>query len=81
MPELPEKARSIGEAEARRKLVEIYLASIGAAQLREIVKLFGWPPELTQRTVTWLVQNGLLKDGLSHPQASGEWLALPELIE
>ena len=81
MPELPEKARPIGEAEARRKLVEIYLASVGAAQLREIVKLFGWPPELTQRTVTWLVQNKLLKDDLSHPQASGEWLALPELID
>jgi hypothetical protein len=81
MPELPEKARPIGEAEARRKLVEIYLASVGATQLREIVKLFGWPNELTQRTVTWLVQNKLLKDGLSHPQASGEWLALPELID
>ena len=81
MPELPEKARPIGEAEARRKLVEIYLASVGAAQLREIVKLFGWPPELTQRTVMWLVQNKLLKDDLSHPQASGEWLALPELID
>jgi len=81
MPELPEKARPIGEAEARRKLVEIYLASVGAAQLREIVKLFGWPPELTQRTVTWLVQNKLLKDGLSHLQAGGEWLALPELID
>ena len=81
MPELPEKARPIGEAEARRKLVEIYLASVGATQLREIVKLFGWPNELTQRTVSWLVQNKLLKDGLSHPQAGGEWLALPELIE
>ena len=81
MPELPEKARPIGEAEARRKLVEIYLASVGAAQLREIVKLFGWPPELTQRTVMWLVQNKLLKDDLSHPQASGEWLALPELTD
>ena len=81
MPELPEKARPIGEAEARRKLVETFLASVGAAQMREIVKLFGWPPELTQRTAAWLVQNGLLKDGLAHPQASGEWLALPELID
>ena len=37
--------------------------------MRELVKLFGWPPELTQRTVAWLVQNGrLVKDGLAHPQ-------------
>ena len=81
MLELPERARSIGEAEARRKLVELYLASVGTTQVREIIKLFGWTPELTQRTVTWLVQNGLLKDRLSHPQMSGEWVALPELAE
>jgi hypothetical protein len=81
MPELPEKARSIGEAEARRKLVQLYLASIGAAQVRDVIKLFGWLPELAQRTVASLVQNGILKDGLSHPQMSGEWLALPELVE
>jgi hypothetical protein len=79
MPELPEKARTIGEAEARRKLVQLYLASVGAAQIRDLVKLFGWPAELTQRTVTWLVQNSLVMDDLSHPQMSGEWLALPEL--
>jgi hypothetical protein len=80
MPELPEQARSIGEAEARRKLVELYLTSIGSAQVRDVVRLFGWLPELAQRTVTWLVQTGTLMDGLSHPQMSGEWLALPELV-
>lgn len=81
MPELQEKARSIGEAEARQKLVEVYLASVGAAQMREVVRLFGWPPELTQRTVTWLVRNGIIKDGLSHPQMSGEWMGVPELVD
>jgi len=81
MPELPEKARSIGEAEARRKLVELYLASVGAVQVRDLIRLFGWPPELTHRTVAWLVQNGILKDDLSHLQMSGEWLALAELVE
>ena len=81
MPELPEKARSIGEAQARRKLVELYLSSVGAAQIRDVARLFGWPPELTQRTVTWLAQNGFLNEGLSHPQMGGEWLALPELVD
>jgi hypothetical protein len=80
MPELPEKARPIGEAEARQKLVKVYLASVGATQMREVVRLFGWPPELTQRTTSWLVENGLMRDGLSHPQMSGEWMALPELV-
>jgi hypothetical protein len=81
MPDLPEKARPIGEAEARRKLVERYLISVGAAQIRDVVRLFGWPPDLTLRTVTWLVQNGLVKAGLSHSQLSGEWLAVPELVD
>lgn len=80
MPELPENARPIGEADARRKLVELYLASVGAAQVRDVIRLFGWTPELAQRTVTWLVQKGFVKDGLSHPQMNGEWLGLPELI-
>ena len=81
MPELPDQARPIGEAEARRKLVEAYLVSVGTTQVREIVKLFGWPSDLTQRAVAWLVQNGRVNDGLSHPQLNGEWLALPELID
>jgi len=81
MPELPEKARSIGEAEARQKLVELYFASVGAAQVRDVIRLFGWPPELAKRTVARLVQNGFLKDSISHPQMAGEWVALPELVD
>ncbi len=80
MPELAEQARPIGEAEARRKLAMLYMASVGAAQNRDLTRLFGWPLDLTQRTVSWLVQNGILKDGLTHAQLSGEWLALPELV-
>ncbi len=51
MPELPEKARPIGEAEARQKLVELYPGLGWGGQLRESIRLFGWPPELAQRTV------------------------------
>jgi Winged helix DNA-binding domain len=80
MPDLPDQARPIGEAEARQKLVELYLASVGAAQIRDVIKLFGWLPDLTQRTVTALVKNGQVKEGLSHPQMKGDWMALPELV-
>ena len=31
-PDLPEKARRIGESRARKKLLELYLNSVGAAQ-------------------------------------------------
>ncbi len=81
MPELPDQARPIGEAEARRKLVELYLASLGATQIRELVKLFGWPPNLAQRTVAGLAQSGSLVEHVVHPKSSGEWVALPELVD
>jgi hypothetical protein len=79
MPELAEQARQIGEAEARQKLVGFYFASVGAAQIRDVTKLFGWPPELVKRTLDKLVQKGELVES-DHPQKPGSWLALPELI-
>ena len=81
MPELPERARLIGEAEARRKLVELYFASVGTAQVRDVTRRFGWPPELVKRTIARLVQAGFVTDDVSHPQTAGEWLALPELVD
>ncbi|MCX6039445.1 MAG: winged helix DNA-binding domain-containing protein [Chloroflexi bacterium] len=80
MPELPEQARQIGEAEARQKLVGLYFASVGAAQIRDVTKLFGWPPELVKRTVERLVQAGILVEA-GHPQKLGLWLVLPELVD
>ena len=80
MPELPETARAVGEAEARRKLVELYFRSLGAAQTRDVAKLFSWPPELAARAVARLVQEGFLRDGVTHPQMAGEWLTLAGLV-
>jgi hypothetical protein len=80
MPELPEQARWIGEAEARQKLVEVYFASVGASQLRGVIKLFGWAPELVKRTVEKLVWSKKLVEA-GYPQKPGIWLALPELVD
>jgi len=79
MPELAGKARRIGEAEARQKLVELYFASVGAAQLRDVTRLFGWPPELVRRTLEKLLQKGDLVEA-DHPQHPGLWLALPVFV-
>jgi hypothetical protein len=79
MPELQEQARPIGESEARQKLAGLYFASVGAAQLRDVSKLFSWPPELVRRTVERLVQKGELVEA-EHPQMAGGWLVLPELV-
>lgn len=77
-PDLPERARTISESQARTKLLELYFASIGAAQLRDVVKLFGWRKEVAERAVNRLVeQNSLVK--VRHPGHEGEWLAIPEV--
>lgn len=78
-PELPEQARSIGEAEARARLTELYFQSVGAAQARDVAKLFGWPVQLVSRTLSGLVQNGLLAEGVTRQDRKGEWYALAGL--
>lgn len=78
-PELPEKARFINEAEARRKLVELYFDSVGAAQERDVIKLFGWQKELTARTLAGLVEKQKLIQ-VEHPNEKGAWLTLPPLV-
>lgn len=78
-PDLPERARFIGEAEARRKLAELYFESVGAAQERDLQKLFGWQSELTRRTIAALIEQGKLVE-VDHPAQKGTWLALMNLI-
>ena len=79
-PDLLEKARPIGEADARRWLVELYLHSVGAAQTRDLTKLFGWPVELLKRTVEKLLGSGKLVEA-EYPKKPGAWLTLPELVK
>ena len=77
-PELPEKARFISEAEARRKLAELYFESVGVAQEREVIKLFGWTKDLTARTISVLIEKEKLV-ATEHPNQNGEWFSLPGL--
>jgi len=80
-PDLPERARAIGEAEARQKLIELYFRSLGAAQRKDVTRLFGWPPELVTRALKALVQSHFLVEGVTCSGQQGEWLALPELLD
>jgi hypothetical protein len=80
MPELPGLARVISESQARQKLVELYFNSVGAAQLRDITRLFGWSNEIASRAINKLSENGLLAKA-SHPSQAGEWFVLPQLLE
>ena len=78
-PDLPEQARTISESQARAKLLELYFASVGMAQLRDVTKLFGWSNEIANRTVNKLVEQNILAKA-THPQQTGEWIALPKVL-
>lgn len=78
-PQLPERARKIGEGEARRKLVELFFESVGAAQERDVSKLFRWKKELITRTITGLIRKRKLIQA-EHPKNKGKWLVSSKLI-
>lgn len=77
-PDLPERARHIGEGQARMKLMELYFESLGAATEGDAAKLFGWRRELVTRTINGLVENQTLMP-VDHPKEKGEWFALTKL--
>jgi hypothetical protein len=77
-PDLSEKARVISESQARAKLLGLYFESVGAAQARDALKLFGWGADLTVRALTRLVESGKLVEA-SHPSQKGEWFVLSKL--
>ena len=78
-PDLPEKARAIGESQARQKLLELFFASVGAAQLRDVTRLFGWGNELTVRALKRLTDGGQVTGGAIWPEKAGEWYTLSKL--
>jgi hypothetical protein len=79
-PDLPERARHIGEAEARAKLLELYFQSVGAVQMRVVNKMFQWGSELTARAVRRLVEQEMIVEGVTRSDNKGEWLALGSVI-
>jgi len=79
-PDLPEKARPISESAARQNILRRYLRSVGAASMRDILRLFGWHPEETQRAVNHLVQDNVIAEQVAISGLPGEYLALNELV-
>jgi hypothetical protein len=79
-PSLLEKARYLGEVDARQKIVELYIRSVAAAQYRDLVKLFGWkPPDLTL-AIQYLEQNGVIQNHQAVNGLPGEWMVVNEIL-
>jgi hypothetical protein len=78
-PALSDQAHNIQEKEARRKLVEAMIRSLGAAQLRDITRLFGWKIADAERAVEALASAGWLVKGCQVEGQPGEFFALAEI--
>ena len=80
-PEIAEQARFIGELDARRKLVEMYINSVGACQFSGISRLFSWKIDEVQRELTYLAAQDKIFWDLERPAHPGKWVALSSLCE
>ena len=79
-PQLPVQARGIGQGEARLKLAEQYLRSVGAARAQDVAKLFGWKAAEVERALQRLADAGIVQRGVEIPDQPGEWAVLGELV-
>jgi hypothetical protein len=79
-PSLLEKARFLGEFDARRIILELYFRSLGAAQFRDVVRLFGWKSSDIDQAVTSLVAGQIIQDHQTVEGLTGEWIILNELL-
>jgi hypothetical protein len=79
-PELPERARFISDGEARRELVKKYFLSVGAAQMRDVSKLFQWKSNTLVKTIDDLVASDILVREQESANNADRWLVLADLV-
>jgi hypothetical protein len=79
-PELQEQAQQIQERQARAHLIDLYLRSVGAAQLRDISRLFGWQPVEIEAALTTLTREKIIFPGIEIENETGEWFAHAKMI-
>jgi Winged helix DNA-binding domain len=79
-PSLADQARNISHADARRKLSELYLRSVGAARAQDLVKLFGWKRAEAERALDQLVVGGIVQRGVALEDKTDDWAVLSELV-
>jgi predicted transcriptional regulator len=79
-PNLSEQARAIKESQARTKLLELYFNMVGAAEVRDVNKLFGWGNEVVKKAVNRLVESGKLVNA-EHPKLDGRWMGLGKVCK
>lgn len=79
-PDLSEQARRISESQARAKILQLYFNMVGAAQVKDVNKLFGWGNEVVKRSLGTLTDAGTLVL-TGHPKSAGEWVAVKDVVQ
>lgn len=79
-PELQDLARPISETEARSHLLLTCLETLGAAEISEISRLFGWEPPFLQKAIDTLVISGRVKAECTVAGRNNPWISLTSII-
>lgn len=79
-PDLPEQARWMGEKTAREYLAERFIRMLGAVQVAQVARLFGWKVALAQAVLDELTIRQKLLAGVAIDQMPGKWYVHPEVV-
>jgi len=60
LPDVPERARSIGRGQARRAILDQYLRNVIATTVSSAARVFGWSPADTRQAAEALAKEGRL---------------------
>lgn len=77
--EIIDQTRYIHVRQAHRCLAELFFRSVGAAQLGDLSKLFGWSIDDTRQAIIDLLNAGIISPVVRFDDQPGEWHILSEL--
>lgn len=79
-PGLSERARPITQKDARVEILNSYFLSVGAAQARDIQRLFQWHPDEITAGLNALAASSLIRPDVEVAGQSGSYFVLRQLV-
>jgi hypothetical protein len=79
-PNLQQEARPISVPQAQQNILHTYLLSVGAAELTQAARLFGWKPAVCQQAANALAQHGLVLNDVQITGQTGNWIAAKDIL-
>jgi len=79
-PEIIEQAQLINKAKARLRIGEYYMASIGASQVNDWIRLFHWTKEEVVFVIERLAERGVVEKDVEFVDKPGTWIALKKIL-